>query len=298
MAASVTTTPAAPPPAGKAKNGRPLWAKFMGIHPMAVVGLVIVLMWVTVAALAPWIATHEPNAQNLAMRNKPPSAEHWFGTDRLGRDVFSRVVWGSRVSIPVGIGVVAAAAVTGLIIGAVAGFVGGWLDEALMRLSDLVLSFPVLILAMALAAALGPSLVNSTIAIAVVWWPRYARLARGLVIALREQEFVVAATAAGATRGRVLFKTILPNILAPIVVLATLDMGTAILTFASLGFLGLGQVPPNPEWGAMVADGTTAFQFWWVSTFPGLAILTVAMGFNFIGDALRDLLDPRWRHQL
>lgn len=265
---------------------------------MAFVGFVIVLAWIVVAALAPWIATHEPNAQNLSMRNKPPSAEHWFGTDRLGRDVFSRVVWGARVSIPVGIGVVAAATVTGLIIGAVAGFVGGWLDEALMRVSDLVLSFPVLILAMALAAALGPSLVNSTIAIAAVWWPRYARLARGLVIALREREFVMAATAAGATPGRVLAKTIVPNILAPILVLATLDMGTAILTFASLGFLGLGQVPPDPEWGAMVADGTTAFQFWWVSTFPGLAILTVAMGFNFIGDALRDVLDPRWRHQL
>ncbi|HLT57431.1 MAG: ABC transporter permease [Limnochordales bacterium] len=297
MAAPLTTETAAAPP-GRAARGRRGWAKLLRLHPMAFVGFVIVLAWIVVAALAPWIATHEPNAQNLSMRNKPPSAEHWFGTDRLGRDVFSRVVWGARVSIPVGIGVVAAATVTGLIIGAVAGFVGGWLDEALMRVSDLVLSFPVLILAMALAAALGPSLVNSTIAIAAVWWPRYARLARGLVIALREQEFVMAATAAGATPGRVLAKTIVPNILAPILVLATLDMGTAILTFASLGFLGLGQVPPDPEWGAMVADGTTAFQFWWVSTFPGLAILTVAMGFNFIGDALRDVLDPRWRHQL
>lgn len=267
-------------------------------NPLAVIGLAIVLLWVGVAILAPFITVHDPVAQNLLVRNKPPSSVHWFGTDTLGRDVFSRVIWGSRVSLPVGIGVVVAAALIGMIVGAVAGFVGGWLDEIVMRFSDLVLSFPVLILAMALAAALGPSLVNSTIAIAIVWWPRYARVMRGLVISVREQEFVAAARVVGATPGRILAKAVLPNTLAPIVVLATLDVGTAILTFASLGFLGLGQVPPNPEWGAMVADGTTAFQYWWVSTFPGLGILSVAMGFNFIGDALRDLLDPRLRNQL
>lgn len=267
-------------------------------NPLAVIGLIIVIVWIGVAVLAPFITQHDPVTQNLLVRSKAPDGDYWFGTDRLGRDIFSRVVWGSRVSLPVGIGVVGAAAVIGMLVGAIAGFVGGWLDEALMRISDLVLSFPVLILAMALAAALGPSLVNTTIAIAIVWWPRYARVMRGLVISIREQEFVAAARAIGSTPGRILRKEVIPNTLAPVVVLATLDVGTAILTFAALGFLGLGQVPPNPEWGAMVADGTTAFQYWWVSTFPGLAILSIAMGFNFIGDALRDLLDPRVRSQL
>lgn len=272
--------------------------KLSRASPLAIVGLIIVVAWIVIAALAPVIATHDPVSQNLLVRNKPPNADHWFGTDRLGRDVFSRVVWGARVSIPVGIGVVLAAAIVGVTLGTIAGFVGRWLDEILMRFSDLVLSFPILILAMALAAALGPSLVNSTIAIAVVWWPRYARVARGLVISLREQEYVVAAKALGATSRRLIWNAILPNTLAPVVVLATLDVGTAILMFASLGFLGLGQVPPHPEWGAMVADGTTAFQYWWVSTFPGLAILSIALGFNFIGDALRDFLDPRLRNQV
>lgn len=266
--------------------------------PLAVVGLVIIIGWALVAVFAPYVATHEPLEQILAMRYKPPSAEHWFGTDKLGRDVFSRVVWGSRVSLPIGVGVVALSALIGILIGTVAGYFGKWIDEVLMRFSDLVISFPVLILAMAVAAALGPSLVNSTIAIVAVWWPRYARMMRSLVISSRELDYVVAADALGARPWRIMLKTIVPNALAPVFILATLDLGTAILTFASLGFLGLGQVPPDPEWGAMVAEGANAFQYWWVGTFPGLAILSVALAFNFVGDALRDLLDPRLRGQI
>jgi peptide/nickel transport system permease protein len=266
--------------------------------PLAVVGLALIAIWLLVAVLAPYVATHEPLAQTISMRYKPPSAEHWFGTDKLGRDVFSRVVWGSRVSLPIGVGVVALSAVVGIIIGTVAGYFGKWIDEALMRFSDLVISFPVLILAMALAAALGPSLINSTIAIVAVWWPRYARMMRSLVISSRDLDYVVAADALGARPWRIMLKTIVPNALAPVFILATLDLGTAILTFASLGFLGLGQVPPDPEWGAMVAEGANAFQYWWVGTFPGLAILSVALAFNFVGDALRDLLDPRLRGQI
>jgi peptide/nickel transport system permease protein len=241
------------------------------------------------------VATHDPLAQSIAERFQAPNSAHWFGTDKLGRDIYSRTIWGTRVSLPIGIAAVLAAATFGTAVGATAGFSGRWLDETLMRASDLVMSFPSLILAMALAAALGPNLRNSMLAIVAVTWPKYARVIRGMVLSVKENEYVSAARAIGAGDGRILFRAVLPNCIAPAFILATLDLGTAILIFSGLGFLGLGQVPPNPEWGAMVADGANAFQFWWVGTFPGLAIFSACLGFNFVGDALRDLLDPRLR---
>lgn len=273
-------------------------AKLGRISPLAVIGLLVCLVWAVVALFASGMAPADPLAQSIAHRFLPPGPGHWLGTDLLGRDVLSRIIWGSRVSLPVGAIVVFVATAIGVTAGAVAGAVGGWLDEVIMRVSDLVLSFPAIVLAMAIAAALGPGLVNSTIAIVAVWWPRYARVMRSLVLSVKENEYVQASRALGATGSRTLLRVILPNSISPVFVLATMDLGNAILTFAGLGFLGLGQVPPNPEWGAMVAEGSQAFQNWWVGTFPGLAILSVAMGFNFIGDALGDLLDPRIRHQI
>jgi peptide/nickel transport system permease protein len=264
-------------------------------HPMAVLGAVIIAAWLTIGVLAPMISPFPPVEQNLRDRFSPPDGKYLFGTDKLGRDIFSRVMHGARVSLPVGVAVVIVAGSVGTTIGAVAGFGGRWLDEILMRLSDLVISFPSLILAMAVSAALGPSLQNSMLAIVSVAWPKYARLMRGLVLSAKENDYVSAARAIGASPRRILFRAILPNCLAPTFILATLDLGTAILIFSGLGFLGLGQVPPNPEWGAMIADGANAFQYWWVGTFPGLAIFSVCLGFNFVGDALRDLLDPRLR---
>jgi peptide/nickel transport system permease protein len=260
---------------------------------MALLGGVVVLAWVVVASLAPWIAPYDPIEQDVATRLAAPSAEHWLGQDEIGRDVFSRLLYGGRVSLPVAAIVVVLASLFGTLYGALSGFVGNWLDEAFMRFVDMVLSFPALILAMAIAAALGPSIRNSMLAMLLVWWPPYARLARSQVLAMKERDFVPAARSLGMSDLRIVLRHVLPNSVAPSVVLMAMDFGNAIIITAALSFLGLGAVPPTPEWGAMVAEGRELIQQWWISTFPGLAILMVAIACNFIGDALRDAMDPR-----
>jgi len=269
--------------------------RFLRRNPLVVVGAVVVLAWIVVSVAAPSLTPYPPLTQRIQERLQPPSATHLFGTDVLGRDVLSRVLHGGRISLPVGFGIVAVSLLIGGIIGAVAGFGAGWLDSLLMRGTDMVMAFPIIILAMTIAAALGPGLEHTMIALVAVSWPRYARVTRSLVLAVKENEYVHASRALGGSEPHVLFRVVLPNCLAPAVVMATLDLGNAILIFSGLSFLGLGSPPPAPEWGAMVAAGTQNFDQWWVSTFPGLAILTLAMAFNFIGDGVRDALDPRLR---
>ena len=272
--------------------------RFLRRNPLVLLGLAIFLAWTFISLAAPWIAPYDPLKQDIVARLQPPSPEHWFGTDQLGRDVFSRVLYGGRLSLPAGILVIIIAGIIGTLIGALAGFIGGWFDEGTMRLTEVFMAFPTIILAMAIAAALGPSLGNAVIAMVVVWWPNYARIVRSLVISVKSQEYVEAARALGVPRGRVLWRTVLPNCLAPAVVLATIDLGNAILVFAGLSFLGLGPDPTTPEWGRMVADGIQYFDQWWIAAFAGLAIFTVVMAFNFIGDGIRDALDPRMRKNL
>jgi peptide/nickel transport system permease protein len=268
---------------------------FLRRNPLVVVGGLIVLAWIAASLAAPLISPYGPLAQRITERLQPPSAGHPFGTDALGRDILSRVLHGGRISLPVGFGVVAVSLVIGGAIGAISGFGPGWLDAMLMRATDMVMAFPIIILAMTIAAALGPGLDHTMIALVAVSWPRYARVTRGLVLSVKSNEYVYASRALGASEPHVLLRVVLPNCLAPAVVMATLDLGNAILTFSGLSFLGLGSPPPAPEWGAMVAAGTQNFDQWWVSTFPGVAILTLVLAFNFIGDGVRDALDPRLR---
>lgn len=255
----------------------------------------MVAIWVLLALLAPWVAPYDPNFVDVANRLKPPSALHWLGTDALGRDVASRIIFGARVSLTVGFVVVLIGGAFGTLLGATAAYVRGVSEEALMRLTDLVFCFPPIILAMAIAAALGIGTANTILAMLIVWWPKFARLSRSLVITQRNLEYVEAAQSVGFGRAHILLRQIMPNAVGPLIVLVTLDLGNAILVFAGLSFLGLGVTPPTPEWGAMVAEGRELVQQWWVAAFPGLAILTVVMGFNFMGDGLRDWLDPHAR---
>ena len=266
-------------------------------YGLAAIGVAIIVAWMLVALLAPWIAPYRPDLVDVTQRLLPPSAAHWLGTDTLGRDVLSRLLYGARVSLFVSILVVLLGAAFGILVGGIAAYAGGWVEHALMRFTDLVLCFPPIILAMAIAAALGIGTVNTMIAMLVVWWPKFARLARGLVLVQRHQEYVEAAHVIGYGPGRVLLKHILPNALGPLIVLCTLDVGHAILVFAGLSFLGLGVVPPTAEWGAMVSEGRELVEQWWCATFAGLAIFTVVMGFNFLGDGVRDWLDPRARRR-
>ena len=261
-------------------------------RPMAIIGVSIIVVWLLVAIFLPLIAPFDPLAQNFA-RLQPPSAAHWFGTDILGRDLFTRTLYGARVSLPLALILVSASAVLGSVLGACAGYFGSGVDEVIMRFSDLVFAFPTIILAMIVAASLGPSLANAVIALLVVSWPSYARVMRSLVLGARSREYVVAGRLLGFGAFTSLRRDILPNVAAPIFVLATLDFGNAILLLSGLSFLGLGAAPPTPEWGAMVADGVQQFSSWWLAAFPGLAIFTVVMAFNFVGDAMRDALDPR-----
>jgi ABC-type dipeptide/oligopeptide/nickel transport system permease subunit len=260
--------------------------------PLAITGGAIVVFWLVVALLAPWISPYDPLAQDFE-RLQAPGAEHWFGTDQVGRDVLSRVVSGAQVSIPLALMLVVFAMLIGSVLGAIAGYFGKAIDETIMRIADLVFAFPTIILAMVIAAALGPSLTNAVIAMLIVSWPAYARVTRSLVLGARNAEYVIAGRLLGNGPFTSLGKDILPNVLSPVVVLATLDVGTAILLLSGLSFLGLGAVPPTPDWGAMVADGVQQFSSWWIAAFPGLAILSVVLAFNFLGDALRDALDPR-----
>jgi peptide/nickel transport system permease protein len=274
---------------------RPRWRRRLGRYGAAWAGTAIVLAWILVALFAPLVAPYPPDAQDIVNRLAPPSAAHWLGTDVLGRDVLSRLIFGARLSLLAGFAVVLLGAAIGVAIGIVAAWARGLVDEALMRFTDLVLCFPPIILALAIAAALGIGSTNTILAMLVVWWPKFARLARALALVQRSQEYVEAATVLGLRPVRILGRHILPNTLGPIAVLVTLDLGNAILTFAGLSFLGLGVVPPTPEWGSMVAEGRELVEQWWVAAFPGFAILTVVVGFNFLGDGLRDWLDPKAR---
>jgi peptide/nickel transport system permease protein len=268
---------------------------FLRRNPLALLGLVLFLLMATLSLLAPFIAPFDPLEQHIIDRLQPPSTTYWFGTDQLGRDVFSRVLYGGRLSLPAGILVVVVAAIIGITIGSLSGFLAGWFDELVMRLTEIFMAFPTIILAMAIAAALGPSLVNAIVAMVVVWWPNYARVVRSLVVGIKSEDYVEAARAVGVPQNRILRRTVLPNCLAPAIVLATIDLGNAILVFAGLSFLGLGPEPSTPEWGRMVADGIQYFDQWWIAAFPGLAIFVVVISFNFIGDGLRDAMDPRLR---
>ena len=274
----------------------------------AIFGLVILSALVLVAIFAPVIATHDPNQallgveQGVERRAGPcihalgcpeDKPQHLFGTDGNFRDVFSRVVYGARVTLPLSLVVVALAATVGAIIGAVAGYFRGPLDGLCMRGTDLVFAFPPIILAMVVAAVLGRGLQNAAIAIVIVAWPPYARIVRGLVMSVGDTEYVQSARLLGASARRALVRDVLPNVIGPVFVLMTLDLATAILLLSGLSFLGLGAQPPQAEWGSMVADGTQYFQWWWMGTFPGLAIFTVVLAFNFLGDSLRDVFDPR-----
>jgi len=262
--------------------------------PLAIASCAVVAAWIAIALLAP-VLVGSPLAQDIAGRLAPPSSAHWFGTDPLGRDILNRVVYGARISIPVGLAAVGLAVVLGTMIGSVAGVTGRAVDETLMRLTDLMLAFPTVILAMIISAALGAGIRNAVIAIMVAWWPTYARFARGLVLSARDREYVEAARALGASPVRVFMRHVLVNISSPIVILGTLDVGRAILTFASLSFLGLGPPPQIAEWGSMIAAGRDYLDQWWIATFPGLAILTLVVALNVVGDSLRDTLDPRLR---
>lgn len=260
--------------------------------PLAITGLAIALAWILIAIFANVIAPFNPLEQAFE-RLQPPSGEHLFGTDQVGRDVLSRVVFGAQISLPLALSLVVASMVVGGTLGAIAGYFGRAVDEVIMRIADLVFAFPTIILAMVITAALGPSLTNAVIAMLIVSWPAYARVTRSLVLSARSQEYVIAGRLLGNSPFTSLRRDILPNVLSPVFVLAMLDVGTAILLLAGLSFLGLGATPPTPDWGAMVSDGVQQFSAWWVAAFPGLAIFTVVMAFNFIGDSLRDSLDPR-----
>ncbi len=272
--------------------------KFIRKNPLAAAGIVIWAVFILCAVLAPVIAPYDPAVQDLANRFQPPGGAHWFGTDSFGRDIFSRVVYGAKISIPSGILVVLLSCAFGSLYGAVAGYFGKAVDEILMRIADIILSFPAILLAMALAAALGKSVLNAILAIAVVAWPKYARMMRGLVLTVRESEYVTSERVIGQNRLTILLKTIIPNCMSSVLVLASTDVGTAILTFAGLSFLGMGVSPPTAEWGYMVSDGVAILEYWWISFFPGAAIFLVSIGANFIGDAVRDILDPRMKTEV
>ncbi len=295
---TATTAPATKPTVrGKKSLFDTVLPRAMRRSALAMGALAVVGLWVILAVAAPAVAPYEPLQQDIVHRLGGPSSVHWLGTDTLGRDILSRILHGARISIPVGIAAVILAAVLGTVVGSIAGFVGGLLDEAIMRITDLMLSFPTVILALVITAALGAGIQNAIIAIMIAWWPSYARLVRGLVLSVKERDYVVVARALGASQPRILIRHILPNILSPIIIMSTLDMGYAILTFASLSFLGLGPPPEIPEWGSMIAAGRNNFDQWWISTFPGLAILSLTLAFNVVGDSLRDLLDPRFRKE-
>jgi peptide/nickel transport system permease protein len=266
-------------------------------YGLAALGAAVIVLWAIAAVLASWIAPYPPDVVNVADRLLPPSDLHLLGTDVLGRDVFTRVLYGARTSLAVGFIVVLLGGLFGTLLGAIAAYMRGWAEELLMRATDLVFCFPPIILAMAIAAALGIGTRNTVIAMLVVWWPKFARLARSLVIGQRSAEYVAAAQAIGFGPTHILFRQIIPNAIGPLVVLVTLDLGNAILVFAGLSFLGLGVVPPTAEWGSMVSEGRELVNQWWVATFPGLAILTVVIGFNFVGDGIRDWLDPHARRR-
>jgi len=267
-------------------------------HPTGVLGLGIVSFLVLVSLLAPIIKPYDATRdRNLRARLAPPSAERWFGADELGRDQFTRVLHGGRISLRVGLAAVAFAVVTGTILGLLAGYVGGWTDTVIVWSMDILLAFPGILLAIAIVATLGPNLTNALIAISITQVPIYTRIVRSVVLSVRQSEYVQAARSLGSGAPRIVLMHVLPNSMAPLIVQLTLSIGTAILDVAALGFLGLGAQPPAPEWGLLIRDGFTQFlRAPWMSLFPGLAIFLAVVGFNLLGDAVRDVLDPRLRN--
>lgn len=264
-------------------------------NPAALAGLIIVTVLVFMAGFAPLFSGGvSPLAQDLANRLAPPSSAHWFGTDELGRDIYVRTLHGARVTLTIVLLVSVVVAPIGLAVGTLAGYMGGWLDALLMRITDIFLAFPRLVLALAFAAALGPGIENAVIAISLTAWPPYARVARSETVTIARSDFILAVTLQGASTWRILFKHIVPLCLSSVIVRLTLDMAGIILTAAGLGFLGLGAQPPTPEWGAMVSAGRDVIlDQWWVATIPGIAIFIVSLGFNLLGDGLRDVFDPK-----
>lgn len=273
------------------------WRLLLRLSPLGWVSLAVALVAIAVSLAPALFATDAPLAINVLQRLRPPSAEAWFGTDELGRDLYSRTVYGVRLSLGSALGVVLLTALVGIPIGILSGYLGGWFDTILMRLADMFISFPSLIMAMAIVTVIGPGLTNAMIALAIVWWPQYARLARGQVLQLREMPYVEAAGALGARSLRIMGRHLLPNALTPLAVKMSLDVSVAILATASFSFLGLGAAPPSPELGSLVTQGRNYFlDAWWYTTLPGAVILVVSLAFNVIADDLRDLLDPSLRY--
>jgi peptide/nickel transport system permease protein len=272
-----------------------LWCDFRA-NPLAMAGLVTALVLIVLTLLAPLLATHDPAAQDLADRLAKPSTEHWLGTDELGRDAYSRLLYGGRVTLGMVVAVVVLVAPLGLLVGSVAGYLGGMADRVLMRVTDVFLAFPRLILALAFVAAIKPGITSAVFAIVLTAWPPYARLARAETLSVRGTDFIAAVRLTGASGGRIILRHVMPMCLGSLIVRVTLDMSSIILTAASLGFLGMGAQPPSPEWGAMIA---TARRFileqWWVPVVPGVAIFVASLAFNLLGDGLRDVLDPKQR---
>ncbi|MBL9036102.1 MAG: ABC transporter permease [Rhodospirillaceae bacterium] len=263
-------------------------------NPLAMLGLLIFIVLIAMAFLAPVVTWHSPIAGDLGNRLLPPGDDYWLGTDSQGRDIWSRIVYGSRTTLLIVFMVAITAAPIGIVIGATAGYVGGWVESVLMRVTDAFLAFPKLVLALAFAAALGPGIENAVLAIALTAWPPYARIARAETLTVRGTDYVAAARISGASGMRILAGHIMPMCMPSLIVRVSLDMAGVILIAAGLGFLGLGVAPPQPEWGAMVSEGRTQIlEQWWVCTYPGIAIFIVSLGFNLIGDGLRDVLDPR-----
>ncbi|KAB1115249.1 ABC transporter permease [Neorhizobium galegae] len=270
-----------------------IWLNLRG-NALGMIGLTIVLIFIGISLFAPLLATHDPAAQELGNRLAAPSAAHWFGTDELGRDIYSRLFYGGRVTLGMVIAVVVLVAPIGLAIGCIAGYFGGIVDTILMRITDIFLAFPRLVLALAFVAALKPGVESAVLAIALTAWPPYARMARAETLTVRGSDFIAAYRLTGGSSWRIIFRHIMPLCVPTLIVRVTLDMSSIIITAASLGFLGMGAQPPSPEWGAMIATAKRfIFEQWWVAAIPGIAIFLVSLAFNFLGDALRDVLDPK-----
>lgn len=292
MTASVSSSATASRPATIARSGPSFRRRLRQVPLPVLIGGSVVLFWIITALTVSFWGLPDP-IQIAGKRLQAPSLSHWLGTDALGRDVLSRTLYGAVYSVPIAIGVVAAGVFIGATLGAIAGYVGGVVDGIIMRLVDVTLAFPPILLAMTISATLGPGLVNAAIAMVIVWWPIYARLMRAQVLEVKEREHVEAAIAGGAGHIRVLGIHILPLCWTPILINATMDFGQVVLLAASLSFIGLGASPPTPEWGSMISEGAARFYSWWVAFGPGMAILTLVLGFSFLGDGLRDMLDPR-----
>jgi peptide/nickel transport system permease protein len=278
----------------KARQDRWILLKRLARNKGAVAGAIIVLILLLIALFAPQVAPYEPDIQNFADSLKPPSSQHPFGTDKFGRDILSRVIYGSRISLQVGMISVGIGLVVGMLIGVIGGLFGGLVDRLLMGLIDLLLAFPGVLLAIGIVAILGPGLYNVMIAVGIRSVPTFARLVRGQVLDVKQNEYVESARALGSDDIRIIMRHIIPNIMAPVLVISTLRIALAILSAAALSFLGLGAQPPTPDWGAMIANGREYLRTaWWVGTFPGIAIMLTVLGFNMMGDGLRDVLDPR-----